>query len=152
LAKYVAVRRRISFSIGRAQLSTQAHQLGPLVGVQAVSPATVDVVLLHPTAQTRGGDAEVGGDVSYGFVADAGQLNGGLAELISIALWHRDILPRDGVSPPQVRCPPERGKLREGVAADATAEEFSEVTTLAGSSAGDTAQIVCQKGLTPATG
>jgi hypothetical protein len=31
------------------------------------------------------------------------------------------------------------------VAAGATAEEFSEVSTLAGNSAGDTAQIVCQK-------
>jgi hypothetical protein len=32
------------------------------------------------------------------------------------------------------------------VAGGATAEEFSEVSTLAGSSAGDTAQVVCQKG------
>jgi hypothetical protein len=32
------------------------------------------------------------------------------------------------------------------VAAGATAEEFSEVTTLAGSGTGDTAQVLCQKG------
>jgi hypothetical protein len=32
------------------------------------------------------------------------------------------------------------------VAAGATAEEFSEVSTLAGNSGGDTAQVVCQKG------
>jgi hypothetical protein len=38
------------------------------------------------------------------------------------------------------------------VAAGATAEEFSEVTTLAGSGSGDTAQIVCQKGLMPSAG
>ncbi len=44
------------------------------------------------------------------------------------------------------------GPVQLTVAAGATAEEFSEVTTLAGSSAGDTAQIVCQKGLTPAIG
>ncbi len=44
------------------------------------------------------------------------------------------------------------GPVQLAVAAGATAEEFSEVTTLAGSSAGDTAQIVCQKGLTPAVG
>jgi hypothetical protein len=45
----------------------------------------------------------------------------------------------------------EFGPVQLAVAAGATAEQFSEVTTLAGSSAGDTAQIVCQKGLTPAT-
>jgi hypothetical protein len=36
------------------------------------------------------------------------------------------------------------GPVQLAVAAGATAEEFSEVNTLAGSSAGDTAQIVCQ--------
>ena len=40
----------------------------------------------------------------------------------------------------------ELGPLQLTVAAGATAEQFSEVTTLAGSTAGDTAQIVCQKG------
>jgi hypothetical protein len=40
----------------------------------------------------------------------------------------------------------ELGPLQLTVAAGATAEQYSEVTTLAGSSAGDTAQIVCQKG------
>jgi hypothetical protein len=44
----------------------------------------------------------------------------------------------------------EFGPVQLAVAAGATAEQFSEVTTLAGSSAGDTAQIVCQKGLAPA--
>lgn len=44
------------------------------------------------------------------------------------------------------------GPVQIAVAAGATAEEFSEVTTLAGGSAGDTAQIVCQKGLSPAPG
>lgn len=44
------------------------------------------------------------------------------------------------------------GPVQLVVAAGATAEEFSQVTTLAGSSAGDTAQIVCQKGLIPAVG
>ncbi len=44
------------------------------------------------------------------------------------------------------------GPVQITVAAGATAEEYSEVTTLAGSSAGDRAQIVCQKGLIPATG
>jgi hypothetical protein len=38
------------------------------------------------------------------------------------------------------------GPVQLAVAADATAEQFSEVTTLAGSGAGDTAQILCQKG------
>jgi hypothetical protein len=45
----------------------------------------------------------------------------------------------------------EFGPVQLAVAAGATAEQFSEVTTLAGSNAGDTAQIVCQNGLTPAT-
>ena len=45
----------------------------------------------------------------------------------------------------------ELGPVQLAVAAGATAEQFSEVSTLAGSSAGDTAQIVCQKGLTPPT-
>jgi hypothetical protein len=40
----------------------------------------------------------------------------------------------------------ELGPVQLTVAAGATAEQFSEVTTLAGNSAGDTAQIVCQKG------
>jgi len=40
----------------------------------------------------------------------------------------------------------ELGPLHLTVAAGATAEQYSEVTTLAGSTAGDTAQIVCQKG------
>ena len=44
------------------------------------------------------------------------------------------------------------GPVQLAVAAGATAEQFSQVTTLAGSSAGDTAQIVCQKGLIPAVG
>jgi hypothetical protein len=44
------------------------------------------------------------------------------------------------------------GPVQVVVAAGATAEEYSEVTTLAGNSAGDQAQIVCQKGLTPANG
>gem|GEM_PF-6764449 len=44
------------------------------------------------------------------------------------------------------------GPVQLAVAAGATAEQFSEITTLAGSSAGDTAQIVCQKGFTPAVG
>jgi hypothetical protein len=38
------------------------------------------------------------------------------------------------------------GPAQLAVAAGATAEEFSEVSTLAGSSPGDAAQIVCQKG------
>lgn len=45
----------------------------------------------------------------------------------------------------------ELGPVQLAVAAGATAEQFSEVTTLAGSNAADTAQIVCQKGLTPPT-
>jgi hypothetical protein len=36
--------------------------------------------------------------------------------------------------------------LQIAVAAGATAEQFSEVTTLAGSNAGDGAQVACQKG------
>jgi hypothetical protein len=44
------------------------------------------------------------------------------------------------------------GPVPLAVAAGATAEQFSEVTTLAGSGAGDSAQIVCQKGWTGATG
>jgi hypothetical protein len=44
------------------------------------------------------------------------------------------------------------GPVEVVVAAGATAEEFSEVTTLAGSGSGDTAQIVCQKGLMPSAG
>lgn len=40
----------------------------------------------------------------------------------------------------------ELGPLQLAVAAGATADQFSEVTTLAGSSADDTAQILCQKG------
>lgn len=38
------------------------------------------------------------------------------------------------------------GPVQFTVAAKATAEEFSQVETLSGSSAGDTAQIACQKG------
>lgn len=38
------------------------------------------------------------------------------------------------------------GPVQLAVAAGATAEQFSEVTTLAGSGPRDTAQIVCQKG------
>jgi hypothetical protein len=38
----------------------------------------------------------------------------------------------------------ELGPFQLTVAAGATAEQYSEVTTLAGSTAGDTAQIVCQ--------
>lgn len=38
----------------------------------------------------------------------------------------------------------EFGPLQLTVAAGATAEQYSEVTTLAGSAPGDTAQIVCQ--------
>jgi hypothetical protein len=40
----------------------------------------------------------------------------------------------------------ELGPLQLTVAAGATAEQYSQVTTLAGSTPGDTAQIVCQKG------
>jgi hypothetical protein len=40
----------------------------------------------------------------------------------------------------------ELGPLQLTVAAGATAEQYSEVTTLAGNGVGDTAQIVCQKG------
>lgn len=40
----------------------------------------------------------------------------------------------------------EFGPLQLTVAAGATAEQYSEVTTLAGNGVGDTAQIVCQKG------
>jgi hypothetical protein len=40
----------------------------------------------------------------------------------------------------------ELGPLQLTVAAGATAEQYSEVATLAGSTASDTAQIVCQKG------
>jgi hypothetical protein len=40
----------------------------------------------------------------------------------------------------------ELGPLQLTVAGGATAEQYSEVTTLAGSTTGDTAQIVCQKG------
>lgn len=39
----------------------------------------------------------------------------------------------------------ELGPLQLAVAAGATAEQFSEVTTLAGSTASDTAQVLCQK-------
>jgi hypothetical protein len=38
----------------------------------------------------------------------------------------------------------DSGPLQIAVAAGATAEQFSEVTTLAGSNAGDRAQIACQ--------
>ncbi len=44
------------------------------------------------------------------------------------------------------------GPVVIAVAAGATAEEFSEVTTLAGSDSGDTAQIVCEKSLMPSAG
>jgi hypothetical protein len=44
------------------------------------------------------------------------------------------------------------GPVQLAVAAGTTAEEFSQVTTLAGSSAGDMAQIVCQKGFVPTVG
>ena len=44
------------------------------------------------------------------------------------------------------------GPVQITVAAGATAEEYSEVTTLAGSGADDTAQIACQKGFVSATG
>jgi len=44
------------------------------------------------------------------------------------------------------------GPVQLAVAAGATAEESSEVNTLAGSSAADTAQIVSRKGPTPALG
>ena len=44
------------------------------------------------------------------------------------------------------------GPVQLAVAAGATAEEFSQVTTLAGSSARDVAQVVCQKGLIPTVG
>ncbi len=37
------------------------------------------------------------------------------------------------------------GPVQLALAAGATAEEFSEVSTLTGNSADDTAQIVCQK-------
>jgi len=40
----------------------------------------------------------------------------------------------------------ELGPMHLAVAAGATAEQFSEVTTLAGSGASDTAQVLCQKG------
>jgi hypothetical protein len=39
----------------------------------------------------------------------------------------------------------EFGPTQLAVAAGATAKQFSEVTTLAGSSAGDKAQVLCQK-------
>jgi hypothetical protein len=39
----------------------------------------------------------------------------------------------------------ELGPLQLAVAAGATAEQFSEVTTLAGNEAGDTAQVLCQR-------
>jgi hypothetical protein len=40
------------------------------------------------------------------------------------------------------------GPVEVAVAGGATAQQFSEVTTLAGSGAGDTAQVACQKGFT----
>lgn len=40
----------------------------------------------------------------------------------------------------------EYGPASMAVAGGATAEEFSEVSTLAGNGGGDTAQVVCQKG------
>ena len=40
----------------------------------------------------------------------------------------------------------DEGPLELAVAAGATAEEFSEVTTLAGSGSGDTAQVLCRNG------
>lgn len=44
------------------------------------------------------------------------------------------------------------GPVQLAVAAGATAEEYSQVTTLAGSSTHDVAQVVCQKGLIPTVG
>jgi hypothetical protein len=66
------------------------------ISAQAVSAASVDVVLLHPAAQTRGGDAQIGGDVGDRLVTASSQLDCPLSELVWIALWHGDILPRDG--------------------------------------------------------
>jgi hypothetical protein len=40
----------------------------------------------------------------------------------------------------------ELGPLQLTVAAGATAKQYSEVTPLAGSAGGDTAQVVCQNG------
>ena len=79
----------------RAQLPAQAHELSPLVGAQALSTPSVDVVLLHPPTQTRRGDAEIGGHLGDGLVSAPGHLDRSLAELVWIAHWHRDILPSD---------------------------------------------------------
>lgn len=46
----------------------------------------------------------------------------------------------------------ELGPLQLTVGAGATAEQYSEVTTLAESTRGNTAQIVCQKGYSPTDG
>jgi hypothetical protein len=81
--------------LGRAQLAAQAHQLGSLVGVETLMSTAVDLVLFHPPAQARGGDAEIGSHLGYGLVTGSGQLDRPLAELVWIAHWHRDILPSD---------------------------------------------------------
>jgi hypothetical protein len=73
LAKYAAAGGSLPSS-GRCA----AHDEDPptrLVGIEALSPAAVDVVL-HPPTQPRRHDAEIGGHLGAGQVAGPGQLIG----------------------------------------------------------------------------
>jgi hypothetical protein len=70
------------------QFPAQPDQLGPLVGAHALGSAGVDVVLLHPPAQTRLGDPEITGDLRDRLLPLTGQLHRPTAELRRLGCRH----------------------------------------------------------------
>jgi hypothetical protein len=59
----------------------------------ALTVALVDVGLGHPVPQAAIADAEIGGDLRDGLLAQARQLHGALTELRRVGSGHLDILP-----------------------------------------------------------
>jgi hypothetical protein len=74
--------------------STQPHQLGPLVGAQTFSATLIDVGLVHPVAQARLRDPDVGGDLRDRLGMLPSQLDRPAPELRWMGRWHSDSFPR----------------------------------------------------------
>jgi hypothetical protein len=111
LAKKAAAFPRISFSILSTRFSRRStDELGAFLAGQAFASSFVDVGLAELVPKTTVGNPEIGRDLRDRLYSLTSELDGPATELRRVWTWHSDSLSRRA-SPPQGRCPSNRGKL-----------------------------------------
>jgi hypothetical protein len=100
----------------RAVGPAQPHELGPLLGRQAVVASTlVEVGLTDPTVQGGLGDAQLRCDLADRSLTLPGELHGSPPELLGVGSGHLGLLPGDIVASCQVSGKPSQAPRELGI-------------------------------------